>query len=165
MTEILRADEINLGNLPEISEDVFLSLLPEFVENVGKPADQQKGEAKQKLFDMVKSELTRVNVVDQEGNVLFWMPQMSYVPDLSGYNINAFLSEYDAVQRRSPAKANKEFDNFFKSTLTDIKIPKEDVEQWRMILKRYGYVKDKDAKGRTEEPGQNKDRLEFDEDW
>lgn len=170
MTDILDPKKLNLGTKPKISEGVLKSVLPDFISNMVKPIAEQNKEAYNKLYDIIKTEYTRVDVVDEDGGVLFWMPPLRYMPKVSNQDLSGFHSYAEAVAKRAPGKADAMIGNMLQTTLLNIDIPDEDVKQWAFILERYGYNLPDKYKNTSTEPEVNKTADSFeviddDDEW
>lgn len=128
---------------PKITETTFKSCIEVFLNNRDKPKDQQDQTAYETYLSIVRTEYTRVDVVDDEsGEVLFWAPQLKYKPDTTKVDIHKTVMEMEKLKSRNPKRV-KELAAEALDGMKEITIPEEDVAQWKMIYARYGFIEGK----------------------
>jgi hypothetical protein len=98
------------------------------------------------LDNVAKQPFIRVNVVDDhdKSKILYWVPQVAYsVKTKIGSNIGAFtLNSVEASRRMgAPHLLDRAIGSALKQAIELEEPPQEDIDQWKMILERYGFLK------------------------
>lgn len=155
---------------PRIMESDFINYINGVIENMKKPNEQKDSKHTLKYLLHAKTEFNKVDVFDQQGKFLFWVPPLRYKPDFTDVDVYALIKKTDAMAKRgAPTKAGAMVGGFVENHLSNVTIPKEDTEQWKMIFDRYGHSflgkPDKELKVGDNETKSENLELGEDEEW
>jgi len=151
-----------MGDNPEVPEYVFREYFVDILFNM---------DSKEKRDIWVEkatggNPFIRVNVIDEQGGVLFWVPPIEQKPVLNTHNRNMgeVLREVELRRRANPIKgevyANYHLKGFVgKASMTD-----EDRAQWKMIHDKYVLNKNK-LTGSDNRPNNLPDSNDEYEEW
>lgn len=148
------------GELPTVSEARFCKLMPLLLSKDTK-------RSREAWLPVVGNLRVRCNVVDSKGNILFWVPPLEV-----GFDFNA-PEQFNALVAESHVRSNvseKQADEllaraFLSSTDAKVHTPDEHLEQWKMILNRYGLLREGlDAPVEEKEVDYGID-IDDEEDW
>lgn len=158
-----------IADNPKILEATFKECLDIFHSNATKAIQNQDTTAYTRYLSVVRSEYTRVDVVDSNGDFLFWVPPLRYKPDMEDVDYYAIIKKSDAVARRSKIQADAMSAEMASSILKEPTVPDEDSDQWKKILTRYGLS---GGKGMAMDTSSNEDpvdtldvSMEDDDEW
>lgn len=150
-----------LGQLPRINESEFVKVLPKLLSRDTKAS-------REAWLPYVGNLRVACEVVDSDGEVIFIVPPLEI-----GFNFNDDTQFATAVMRSnarssvSEAQADEILaEAFVKSTDMQVHVPKEHMDQWEIILKRYGLHKDSNGAEVVQETKEEQ-ALDFEdeEDW
>lgn len=158
--------EGDIYELPKINETNFLrNYLPGLLNN-----DSPEGRTKW-INEVSLQPGIRVEVVDDNDHskILYWVPPAIYTPTtIMGSNMgqlieNAVVTSVVRHNQRILTDTIKEFEFLMKQP----EPPQEDVDQWKLILDRYGLLGKKDeVKGsKNGSDGNVRPTLHEEEDW
>lgn len=107
----------------------------------------------------------RVEVIDDKtGEFVHYVPQLHYTPDvLTGKNVAGRIKEWQLMSEVSPLHGKAYARDHITSDLVKGVPPKEDIEQWRFIMREYGYDKTESKHSDTVDIGMLSDGG--DDDW
>lgn len=108
----------------------------------------------------------RVNVVDDNDHdkILYWVPPVVYTPDtIEGTNMGQLIENavVKAVVRHNTQILNDQVAEFG-GIMEPAEPPQEDIDQWEMILTRYGLLEGSSSEGKKDDS--NDTTIEYEED-
>ena len=129
------ADYLNaiLEDNPQITETLFKDAYLDNLLHMDTP------EKRDDWLKVSGNGFMRVNIIDEEGNVLFWVPPLEQKPSVNVADINIYEVQAEVARRRSshPAKGEAYSKAVLKNRVSDAKMTEEDRAQWKFIINRY----------------------------
>ena len=125
-----------LEEIPQISEGVFVNkFLPMLLR-------EMTAEDVSVWVDVTKSMFLPMNVVDANKETLFRVPPLRYPSKTQvGGDVESVINEYMLIQDYHEKSAGIFLNNNTDKLFTPSEPPENDVDQWRLIFKRYNLHK------------------------
>lgn len=143
---------LSFSEPPQVKLEVFRDeYLPAFI--------KEDAPTIAKWVNGVGSPNTRVNIVNSAGEILFWVPQISY--GLVSNDTDAIVNETDAYEKTKEinvAGANLKLMQFFSQNVKLASPPQTDIDQWKFILKYFNI-----ASGPVEDDSLPDEEVEYDD--
>lgn len=123
---------------PRVHESDFRDkYLPGFINNAKGLVDST---SYNEYLEVIVNEFVRVDVIDTNGKVLFWVPALKYHAKGTDIDISSMAKKAESIKRISGQAGKRFLESQLKNITGDPDIPDEDPAQWKMIMERYGYV-------------------------